>query len=171
MRFSLIDRILELQRGEKIVASKSVSLSEDYLADHFPKFPVLPGVFMVEAMTQTASWLIREQEDFASSVVVLKEAKNIKYSGFVSPGDTLTVEATVVKHGERETTFKVKGYVGENACVSGRLVLERYSLADTDPSQRPRDEYARDDARERFTLLRGPEVVAKAASTVEAASE
>ena len=159
MHFSLIDRILELKRGEKIVADKCLSLSEEYLADHFPRFPVLPGVFMVEAMTQAASWLIREQEDFVHSIVALKEAKNIKYSGFVFPGDTLTVEATVVKHGERETTFKVRGSVGEKTCVGGRIVLERYNLADTDPSQLPRDDFARADARERFVLLRGPESV------------
>lgn len=164
MRFSLIDRILELERGEKIVASKSVSLSEEYLADHFPKFPVLPGVFMVEAMTQAASWLIREQEDFANAIVVLKEARNIKYSGFVAPGDTLTVEATVVKHGESETTFKVNGRVGDQLCVGGRLILKRYNLSDTDPKQRPRDDYARDDARALFRLLHGPEAASRSAS-------
>lgn len=164
MRFSLIDRILELKSGEKITAAKSLSLAEEYLADHFPRFPVLPGVFMVEAMTQSASWLVREQEEFAHSIVVLKEARNIKYAGFVFPGDTLTIEATVVKHGERETTFKASGRVGDKLCVSGRLVLERYSLADTDPTQRPRDEFARDDARERFDLLGGPQAVLRADS-------
>lgn len=156
MRFSLIDRIVELKRGEKIVAVKSLSLAEEYLADHFPRFPVLPGVFMIEAMSQAATWLIREQEDFANSVVILKEAKNIKYSGFVFPGDTLTVEATVVRHDDRETTLKVKGSVGDNLCVGGRLVLERYNLADEDPSQSPRDDYTRGDAREQFALIGGP---------------
>ncbi len=170
MRFLLIDQIHELVRGEKIVASKSLSLAEEYLADHFPKFPVLPGVFMVEAMSQSATWLMREEEDFAHSAVMLKSARNIKYSGFVSPGDTLRLQATVVKSEGNETTFKVSGHVGEKQCVSGRIVLEKFNLADTDPIQKPRDDYARDEARDQFILLRGPEAVAKSKAEAVAAS-
>ena len=50
MKFVLIDRIVELSRGERIVADKAVTLTEEYLADHFPDFPVLPGVLMLETM-------------------------------------------------------------------------------------------------------------------------
>ena len=50
MKFSLVDRILELQPPERIVAVKAVSMAEEYLADHFPTFPVLPGVMMLESM-------------------------------------------------------------------------------------------------------------------------
>jgi len=78
MRFSLIDRIVELQPGAKIEAVKNLSLAEEYLADHFPQFPVMPGVLMVEAMTQAAPWLVRRTEDFAHSMIVLSEAKNVQ---------------------------------------------------------------------------------------------
>ena len=54
MRFTLLDRIVEVEPGKSITAVKAVSLSEEYLADHFPRFPVLPGVFMLEAMTQAS---------------------------------------------------------------------------------------------------------------------
>ena len=57
MRFTLVDRILELQAGQEITAVKNLSLAEEYLADHFPLFPVLPGVLMLEAMTQAGAWL------------------------------------------------------------------------------------------------------------------
>ncbi|REJ65982.1 MAG: beta-hydroxyacyl-ACP dehydratase [Planctomycetota bacterium] len=171
MRFALIDRILEIHRGEKIVATKSLSLAEEYLADHFPRFPVLPGVFMVEAMTQAASWLIRVEDDFAHSIIVLKEAKNIKYAGFVFPGDTLQVEVLVVRHDERETEVKASGRVDDKLCVSGRMVFERYNLADEHPTEWPRDEFARDDARKWFMLLGGPAAVAAGGVTEAVGSE
>ncbi|MCP4249820.1 MAG: beta-hydroxyacyl-ACP dehydratase, partial [bacterium] len=86
MKFILIDRIVELVPGERITAVKALSRAEEYLADHFPRFPVMPGVLMVEAMIQGASWLIRATEDFAHSMLQLAEAKNVTYKSFVSPG-------------------------------------------------------------------------------------
>ena len=62
MRFVLIDRILDVQPGQSLVAVKNLSLAEEYLADHFPGFPVMPGVLMLEALTQAGAWLIRETE-------------------------------------------------------------------------------------------------------------
>ena len=90
MRFTLLDRIVEVDPGKSITAVKAVSLSEEYLADHFPRFPVLPGVFMLEAMTQAAAWTIRLGEDFANSIVVLRAARNVKYGDFVEPGRVLS---------------------------------------------------------------------------------
>ena len=60
MRFTLIDRILTLEPGRSITAIKNVSLAEEYLADHFPGFPVLPGVLMIAAMVPAVSWLLRK---------------------------------------------------------------------------------------------------------------
>ena len=54
--FLLIDRIIDFQPGAKITAVKSLTMAEEYLADHFPNFPVMPGVLMLEAMTQAAAW-------------------------------------------------------------------------------------------------------------------
>ena len=58
MRFILLDRVRELEAGKRIVAEKALSLAEEYLADHFPTFPVLPGVLMVEALVQSAAMLV-----------------------------------------------------------------------------------------------------------------
>jgi 3-hydroxyacyl-[acyl-carrier-protein] dehydratase len=131
MRFTLLDRIVELQPGVKISATKNLTLAEEYLADHFPGFPVMPGVLMLEALTQAAAWLVRASEDFAHSMVVLKEVRNIKYSNFVEPGQTLVVSAEVVDQDERFTRLKGHGAVDGAVTVSGRLVLERYNLADS----------------------------------------
>src|SRR5687767_1758307 len=102
MRFTLLDRITELQCGVRIEAIKNLSLSEEYLADHFPLFPVMPGVLMLEAMTQCAAWLVRASEDFAHSIVTLAEARAVKYADFVRPGEVLAVTAELLSqhHGE-----------------------------------------------------------------------
>src|SRR5271165_3652987 len=106
MRFVLIDRIMSVHRGESLVAVKNLSLSEEYLADHFPGFPVMPGVLMLEALTQAGAWLVREHEDFAHSIVVLKQARTIKYGSFVEPGRQLQLRVEMVSNGERESAFK-----------------------------------------------------------------
>jgi len=135
MRFWLLDKIEEFVPDERLVASKQVSLSEEYLQDHFPEFPVLPGVFTLEAATQASAWLLRLSEDYAHAVVSLKEAKNLKYGGFVRPGSRLTVTTELVKKDERDATFKVVGSTDAGTCMTGRLVLERYNLAESDPEQ------------------------------------
>jgi len=156
MRFTLIDRIVELVSGEEITAVKNLSLAEEYLADHFPLFPVLPGVLMLEAMTQTGAWLVRHDEDFAHSVVLLKEARNLKYADFVQPGSQLVLTAKQLKQDERTTTFKANGTVDGKTHVSARLILERYSLADTNPDDVALDERAKSDLRSLFQRLYRP---------------
>lgn len=143
MRFWLIDAIEELVPGERIVTHKNVAYSEEYLQDHFPEFPVLPGVFMLEAATQSAAWLLRLSDDYRHTVIALKEAKNIKYADFVSPGSRLTITAEVFKQEDREVGFKVTGKVGESTSLSGRIVLERYCLGDDDPTMTETDERLR----------------------------
>ena len=81
-------------------------LTEEYLADHFPEFPVLPGVFMLEAATQAGAWLLRLSEDFAHSIISLKEAKNVKYADFVPPGQTLEVTVSIIKKDDRLATHE-----------------------------------------------------------------
>ncbi len=156
MRFSLLDRIDELQPGERIAAVKTLSLAEEYLADHFPQFPVMPGVLMLEAMTQAGAWLVRAGEDFRHSMVVLKEAKNVKYGQFVEPGQTLQVTAEIVEQTDGETMLKARGSVEGRTTVSGRLVLQRYNLADREPSLAASDEVVRREMRDLFALLWRP---------------
>jgi 3-hydroxyacyl-[acyl-carrier-protein] dehydratase len=159
MRFSLVDRIDELVPGARITAIKNVSLAEEYLSDHFPLFPVLPGVLMLEAMTQASAWLVRVSEDFEHSVVVLKETRNVKYTNFLSPGQTLEVKAEIKSQDDRLTTLKVEGCVAGETKVSGKLVLERYNLADTNPHQAESDRLVKRELRKLFSLLYTKQVV------------
>ena len=156
MRFSLIDRIDELEPGARITAVKTLSMAEEYLADHFPGFPVMPGVLMLEAMTQAGAWLVRASEDFAHSMVVLKQAAGVKYGKFVEPGETLTVDCQIIDHGEQETKVKARGTVDGRTAVSGRLVLTRYNLADDNQTRAATDESLKTEMRELFALLYQP---------------
>ena len=123
--------------GASIEAIKRLDASEYYLLDHFPNFPVMPGVLMLEAMYQASAWLIRKSEDFAHSVVLLKEARNVKYASFVQPGQELTVTAEITKQDEQLTSLKAKGTVAGEMAMSARLVLDRFNQADRYPDQVP----------------------------------
>ncbi|HYW79749.1 MAG TPA: 3-hydroxyacyl-ACP dehydratase FabZ family protein [Thermoguttaceae bacterium] len=153
MRFTLIDRIVDLQPGAKITAVKGLTMAEEYLADHFPHFPVMPGVMMLEAMTEAGAWLIRATEDFAHSMVVMKQVNNVKFGHFVEPGQVLTVTAEILKTLDGETKLKAKGTVDGRLAVSGRLVLAHYNLADTNPNRAPTDRATKSDMRKLFALL------------------
>jgi 3-hydroxyacyl-[acyl-carrier-protein] dehydratase len=153
MRFSLIDRIVELEPCVRITAMKTLTMTEEYLADHFPHFPVMPGVLMLEALTQAGAWLVRVSEDFSHSMVVLKQANNVKYAQFVEPGQTLAVTAEVLKFDEGEVKLKAYGTVSGRIIVSARLTLACYNLADTDPEHETTDTATRRDLRGQYALL------------------
>src|SRR5436853_2853520 len=93
MRFNLVDRILEVELGRSIRLVKTLTLGEEYLADHFPTFPVMPGVLLLQTLVEAAAWLLRITEDFRHSVVVLREARHVKYGHFLEPGRNLIVTA------------------------------------------------------------------------------
>ncbi|MHC2068650.1 3-hydroxyacyl-ACP dehydratase FabZ family protein [Bremerella sp. T1] len=132
MKFSLIDQISEIHPGERISAVKCLTLAEEYLQDHFPRFPVMPGVLMLEAMTQTGAWLVRVTNNFSHSLTVLKEARNVKYGNFVEPGEMLIVKAELVKMDGNLASLKVSGELNGSVAVSSRIVLESYNSSGTD---------------------------------------
>src|SRR4030081_1331356 len=97
MRFHLVDRILDVQPGRSLQAVKNLTLGEEYLADHFPTFPVMPGVLMLEALVEAGAWLLRLTDDFRHSVIVLREARNVKYGTFMEPGRQMRVTVELVE--------------------------------------------------------------------------
>src|SRR5215468_9569712 len=122
MRFNLVDRIAEVVPGRLIRIVKNLTLGEEYLADHFPTFPVMPGVLMLQTLVEAGAWLLRVTEDFRHSVIVLREARNVKYGNLVEPGRQLEVTAELAEPldgtAEALATFKGKGEVGGIATVS-----------------------------------------------------
>ena len=168
MRFVLIDRILEVHSGKSLVAVKNLSLAEEYLADHFPGFPVMPGVLMLEALTQAGAWLIRDMEDFAHSIVLLKLAKTIKYGSFVEPGRQLQLRVELISNNERETTFKGVGLIDSQEMVKGRITLTRYNLREKDPALHATDALIVAGLRDLYATLRKGSVGARAMLRLQA---
>jgi 3-hydroxyacyl-[acyl-carrier-protein] dehydratase len=131
MKFHLIDSVVE-QSADRIVAIKQVSLAEEYLADHFPSFPILPGVLMIEAMVQAARQLLMDRTP-RDRPLVLGEVKSLKFGNMVRPGEALVVEVSIHSANEDGSfSFKGTGRVrrtqealnGEMAtAVSGRFTM------------------------------------------------
>jgi 3-hydroxyacyl-[acyl-carrier-protein] dehydratase len=153
MKFNLIDKV-ELLTDERIVAVKYVSLAEEYLADHFPTFPVLPGVLMLETATQAAGWLLHYRFDFARSMAVLREARNVKYGRFVAPGAFLRIDVQPIKITDAGGTFKATGTVGEAQALQLRLEMSYFDLAEKNPELSAVDQRLREHHRRRWELIR-----------------
>jgi 3-hydroxyacyl-[acyl-carrier-protein] dehydratase len=132
MRFHLIDRIVEVQPGRSLAAYKNLTLGEEYLADHFPTFPVMPGVLMLQTLVEAGAWLLRLTEDYRHSVIVLREVKNIKYGTFMEPGRSMDVSVELAERTADLATIKGKGEMEGQQTVSARLVLATYNLRDKD---------------------------------------
>lgn len=135
MHFHFIDRVAELS-DDRIVTLKSVSLAEEYLQDHFPTFPVLPGVFMIEAMVHAARRLLSHR-DPSRARHVLGGVKALKYGTFVRPGDSMRIEVSLIKSHDGDVhEFKgaAQALRPESAaeppptCVSGRFSMRPIHL-------------------------------------------
>lgn len=153
MKFVLIDNIKELVSGNKIIAVKSVSLAEEYLADHFPAFPVLPGVLLLEGLIESASWLVREKQDFANSMVLLESVKNVKYKSFAAPGMQIEYTVTAQSIEDNTSSFKGSGICGDEPIVEAKLTLKHFNLANDNPKLAHIDGSIIEAMKKRFRLL------------------
>ena len=154
MRFILIDKIVKIVPGKEIQTVKNVSLSEEYLADHFPTFPVLPGVFLLQGLVESACWLVRESENFAHSMVLLAQAKNVKYKSFAGPGSNIQYTVTAKTIEENISSFSGTGTCGGESIVEARFSLRHFNLAEKDPKLAVEDAYIIEKLKERWKLLR-----------------
>ncbi len=162
MKFNLIDRILELTPGEGIRAHKALTASEEYLADHFPSFPVMPGVLMLECMVQAAGWLVRATNGFAHSMITLREARNVTYKSFVPPGRVLEIIVESQSIEDSGSRFVGKGFCDGVEVVKARFDLRHTNLADRDPAMAEADVELIDHARRQFALIGGEALVSAA---------
>jgi 3-hydroxyacyl-[acyl-carrier-protein] dehydratase len=153
MRFILIDKIVSLDEGKALTAVKSVSLAEEYLSDHFPTFPVLPGVLLLQGLIESASWLVRKTEDFAHSLILLEQARNVKYRSFLPPGSQImyTVEARMIE--ERVSSFSGHGITEGQRIVEARFGLRHFNLSERNPALARVDAQVTEQMRSRYSLL------------------
>ncbi|HEX7058113.1 MAG TPA: 3-hydroxyacyl-ACP dehydratase FabZ [Bacilli bacterium] len=116
--FLLVDKILEIEEGKKAVGLKNVTINEPFFAGHFPQYPVMPGVLIVEALAQVGAVAILKKEENRGKIGFLAGIDAFRFRGQVTPGDTLRLEAEIIR---------AKGSIGKAkavASVDGRVVAE-----------------------------------------------
>jgi len=122
--FIMIDRILELTPGEKVVALKNVTINEPFFQGHFPENPIMPGVLIIEAMGQAAAVLAAKSLDLEShgSLIYFMGMDKVKFRKPVIPGDQLIFEMKFLK--QRRKVFKMSGtaYVDERVVAQAELM-------------------------------------------------
>jgi 3-hydroxyacyl-[acyl-carrier-protein] dehydratase len=158
MRFHLIDRIDRWEAGKSLAATKYLALGEEYLADHFPQFPIMPGVLMLQACVEAAAWLWRATTDYRHPVIVLRELKSVKYGTFMLPGRRMDVKVELKEaDGPANTaTFKAWGAndAGEST-VTAIFMLHGYSLTPRGPAGAAADAKLLEHWKARWALLTG----------------
>jgi 3-hydroxyacyl-[acyl-carrier-protein] dehydratase len=122
--FLLVDRILEIEPGKRVVGIKNVTYNEPFFPGHFPGRPIMPGVLIIEAMAQTAGILVFNslpQEDRKKNVFFLG-IDNVRFRKPVIPGDQLRMELEITRHRQSIWGFKGKALVDGNLVAEGDLM-------------------------------------------------
>ncbi|NOZ21537.1 MAG: beta-hydroxyacyl-ACP dehydratase [Planctomycetes bacterium] len=159
MNFTLLDRITSITENKNIKTVKCLSRGEEYLADHFPGNPVMPGVLQLEAMIQSAAWLLRVTQNFSHSMVVLCEARNVTYGKFVAPGDQLLIDVDLLEVEDSTARFRGKGRVDGSVVVKAQLDLKFFNLGDIDGALTDRDKTIIEAAKTKFSELGGVKAI------------
>lgn len=119
--FQMVERVTELEPGRYAKGVKCVSVNEPYFMGHFPDMPVMPGVLIIESLAQLCSLVIEEDASDPDKVYVLLKADAFKFVKAVVPGDTLTLEATVLLAAGGLYKFAVKASVDGGVRAKGEL--------------------------------------------------
>ena len=121
----LVDRVVEIERRQRIVAIKNVSINEPFFQGHFPGFPIMPGVLIVEAMAQAGgALLLTEIEDRDDKLMVFTGIEKARFRKPVLPGDQLRLEVSVLAW--RQTAVRMQGhaYVGEKLAAEAVITCQ-----------------------------------------------
>ena len=124
--FVWVSRVLECDPGVSIKAELDVSPDLPLFKGHFPDYPVLPGVIIMEALAQDASFSILVARDAEGALGFFAGIDNAKFRNQVRPGDVVTLEATIVKSSRRLCVAEVKASVGDTVCATA---TQKYVLA------------------------------------------
>lgn len=153
MRFVLLDRIVACEPGKVLRGQKRLTAAEEYLADHFPGFPIMPGVLQLQTLVEAASWLLRITDDYRQSVIVLRDVKSVKYGALMQPGKTLGVTAELTGRTGDLANFKAHGEADGVQTVAAQFTLAGYNLQDRLPALADRDEPLRSHWRGMYALI------------------
>ena len=122
MRFLLVDQILELDPLKRIVTTKKVEPDEDYFADHFPGYPVVPGVLQVEMMAQSAGKCVMAGIE-ASKWPVLVQVRQANFRQIVLPGSSLRIDAEIVSCNSNTATASAKIWCEDRVVADASLMF------------------------------------------------
>ncbi len=121
--FLLIDRVIEVVSGKRIVAIKNVTANEPFFQGHFPGFPVMPGVLIVEALAQAGCVMaLRDLEDRANKVPFFAGIDSCRFRRPVVPGDQLRLELSVLRQRGVSTKMDGKAYVGDELAAEAEIL-------------------------------------------------
>lgn len=121
--FLLVDRIIEMEAGKRIVAIKNVTVNEPFFQGHFPGKPVMPGVLILEAMAQTGAAGILSMPEFKGSILLFAGIDKARFRRQVVPGDQLRIEVDVIKLRGSAGKSEARAYVGEELAAEAQLMF------------------------------------------------
>jgi 3-hydroxyacyl-[acyl-carrier-protein] dehydratase len=123
--FLLIDRVIHLERKQRIVAIKNVSINEPFFAGHFPSMPIMPGVLIVEAIAQTGgALLLTEVEDRDDKLMVFTGIERARFRRPVMPGDQLRIEVEVKAWRGTAVRMEGKAFVGDKRVAEATVTCQ-----------------------------------------------
>lgn len=124
--FRMIDRILEIEPGKRVVALKNVSVDEPYFLGHFPDDPIMPGVMILEALAQTGGLAFHSSDESEKEgIPFLAKIDEFRLKRKVVPGDQIVLEAEVQQVFSNLARVKVRARVGEEVVAEGMLILAK----------------------------------------------
>jgi 3-hydroxyacyl-[acyl-carrier-protein] dehydratase len=139
--FLLIDKIVEFSPAKRVVAIKNVTINEPFFQGHFPDYPIMPGVLVVEAMAQAgAIIMLNEIPDREKKLVVFSGIDNAKFRRSVTPGDQLRIEVDVLSFRPRAGRMEGKAYIdGKLACQATLTCMVVPRVRETAPAEVPQE--------------------------------
>jgi 3-hydroxyacyl-[acyl-carrier-protein] dehydratase len=121
--FLLVDRVIELEPGKRAVGIKNVTVNEHFFVGHFPKYPVMPGVLIVEALAQVGAVAILSLEANRGKLAFFAGIDELRFRGQVTPGDTLTLEMEITRAKGSIGKGTAIARIGDKIVVEGQLMF------------------------------------------------